>query len=915
MSFTWPVVMRLLKSGNETTSSMTFFKSKSNFFPCLLALVLSTFCGFAPGSAQTSSTHRLDEGWEIQSSEKVQGSGKTISTDHFVPSDWYSVTVPTTVVAALVKAKMYPNPTFGTNLRNFPGMDYPISENFSRVPMKSTSPFATSWWYRKEFALPAGSTGRTIWLNFSGINYRANVWVNGRKIADTVNVAGAWRHYEFDITQVAKVAGKNVVAVEVFAPTENDLAITFVDWNPMPPDKDMGLYREVFITTSGPVAVRNPAVFSQVNSPANDEVKLSVTTQLKNASDRSIQGTLRGRIEKIEFAQDVMLAPGETKDVSFEPADFPQLIVTHPLLWWPAQMGTPNLHQLQVQFEISDRVSDSVESQFGIRQITSEVTEKTRRLFRINGKPLLIRGGGWAMDFMLRENSERLRDELNYVQDMGLNTIRLEGRPQTPEFFDETDRRGILVMAGWSCCDHWENWTKWTAEDHEIANDSLRTQMLRLRGHPSLLMWLNGSDNQPPSAQEGVYLDIEKEMRWPNPIMSSATAKLGTGGASNGARMTGPYDYVAPSYWLMDAQADQPGHTCDLGGCGGAHGFNTETSSGPAVPPVESLKAMLGEKHMWPMDDSWKFHAGGGVFKNLDIYTQALNARYGAASGIEDYAEKSQMMSYEGIRAMFEGYSRNKYVSTGVIQWMLNNAWPSVIWHLYDYYLRPGGGYFGAKIALEPLHPMYSYDDHAVWVISSQYQDVKGLKASATIYNLDMMEKFSRTVVFDAPADSTTRLFALPEIQDLTPTYFLKLVLQNDAGRTVGSNFYWMSTTPEAFNWPKSNWYTTPIALQADLTGLSQLPKIKLVTSTRTVKRGDQKVTFVTVRNPSKSLAFFIRLKLDKGTDGEEILPILWQDNYFSLLPGESREITATYRAKLLGSARPMVTVKGWNTD
>jgi exo-1,4-beta-D-glucosaminidase len=883
----------------------------------LLILLLFIFCAFAPGSAQTLSTHRLrlDEGWELQSSAKVEGSGDTIATDRFVSRGWYLASVPTTVVAALVRAKVYPDPTFGTNLRSFPGMDYPISENFSRVPMQPTSPFATSWWFRKEFVLPVDITGKTVWLNFSGINYRANIWLNGHKVADTTNVAGAWRHYEFNITQTAKVAGKNVLAVEVFPPTENDLAITFVDWNPMPPDKDMGLYREVYITTSGPVSVRNPAVFSQVNSPMNDEAKLSVTTRLRNASDVSVKGTLRGRIEKIEFAQDVMLAPGETKDVSFEPIDFPQLVVTHPLLWWPTQMGKPYLHQLQMEFETKGKASDLVESQFGIREITSEVTEKTRRLFRINGKPLLIRGGGWSMDLMLRENSERLRSELNYVQDMGLNTIRLEGRPQTPEFYNETDRRGILVMAGWSCCDHWENWTKWTAGDHEIAKDSLRAQMLRLRGHPSLLMWLNGSDNQPPPEQEEVYLEIEKETRWPNPIMSSATAKLGAGGTPNGARMTGPYDYVAPSYWQMDSQADQEGHTCDLGGCGGAHGFNTETSSGPAIPPVESLKAMLGEDHMWPMDSSWKFHAGGGVFKDLDIYTRALNARYGGATSVEDYAEKSQMMSYEGTRAMFESYSRNKYVSTGVIQWMLNNAWPSVIWHLYDYYLRPGGGYFGTKVALEPLHPMYSYDDHAIWVISSQYQDAKRLKLSATIYNLDMTEKFSHQVIVDTPADSTVRLFALPQIKDLTPTYFLKLKLQNEAGETVGSNFYWMSTTPETFNWPKSNWYTTPIASQADFTGLAQLPKVKLVTSAHTAKRGEQVVTRVTIRNPSKSLAFFVRLKLENGANGEEVLPVIWQDNYFSVLPGESREITATYQANLLGSAKALVTAKGWNTE
>jgi exo-1,4-beta-D-glucosaminidase len=576
-------------------------------------------------------------------------------------------------------------------------------------------------------------------------------------------------------------------------------------------------------------------------------------------------------------------------------------------------MGTPHLYSLHLQFEIRGHISDQTESHFGIRQISSEVTEPTRRLFRINGKPLLIRGGGWSMDFLLRHDPRRMRHELDYVEDMGLNTIRLEGRPMTQDFYDETDRRGILVMAGWSCCDFWEQWPKWTAEDHEIAANSLRSQMLRLRGHPSLLMWLNGSDNPPPSEQEAAYLEIEHELLWPNPILSSATAKLGINGAQNGVRMTGPYDYVAPSYWLEDSQANQPGHRCDLGGCGGAHGFNTETSPGPAVPPIESLRKMLGPDHLWPIDATWDFHAGGGVFHDITHYSKALDKRYGAAQNAEDYAEKSQLMAYEGIRAMYEGYSRNKYKSTGVIQWMLNNAWPSTIWHLYDYYLCPGGGYFGAKRAMEPLHPIYSYDDRSIWAVSSQYQDAKDLKLTATIYNLDMQEKFSHEEKLDLPADGTRQIFTLPELQGLTPTYFLKLSLLDSAGRTVGSNFYWLSTTKEEIDWGKSNWYVTPISMPADYTSLSKLPSVKVTASLRTETSGGQRISHVTISNPSKDLAFFIRLKLDKARTQDEILPILWDDNYFSLLPGETREVAARYSIRDSGPDAPMLEIKGWN--
>lgn len=857
----------------------------------------------------------LDTGWQLQSSAKVREPGDLISTEKYSPHDWYPVVVPTTVVAALVKAGVYPDPTVGTNLRSLPGMSYPVGENFSVLPMAADSPFAVPWWYRKQFTVPASAQGKTIWLNLEGLNYRGNLWLNGRQIASDKTVAGAWRHYEFDITGLVHPGAQNVLAIEVSAPTQNDLAITFVDWNPMPPDKDMGIFREVSIVTSGPVALRHPAVFSTLNSPTNDQAKLTVTAQAVNATNKSVNGILRGEIGRITFSQKVTLSPHQEQSFTFDAAAYPQLNLVHPELWWPAQMGTPHLYSLHMVFESDGKVSDESTSHFGIRQITSEVTDNTRRLFRINGKPLLIRGGGYSNDLMLRSDPQKLKHELDYVSDMGLNTVRLEGRPVPQDFYDETDRRGILVMAGWSCCDFWEKWEKWTPQDHDIASASLRSQMYRLRGHPSLVMWLNGSDNVPPPDQEAVYLGIEHELSWPNPILSSATAKLGIDGAKNGVRMTGPYDYVAPSYWMDDATADQPGHGCDLGGCGGAHGFNTETSSGPAVPPVESLRRMLGPSHLWPIDATWNFHAGGGVFGNIQNFTDALNQRYGTADNVEDYTKKSQLMTYEGIRAMYEAYTRNKYTSTGVIQWMLNNAWPSVIWHLYDYYLRPGGGYFGAKAALTPLHALYSYDDRSIWAVSSQYTDAKGLTLRAQIFNLDATEKFSRDVVLDMPADSTARQFVLPAIQGLSSTYFLRLTLLNADKRVVDTNFYWLSTKPDQIDWTKSDWYRTPISVQADYTALNTLPKVKVITTTRNL--GDEQSrrrVAVTIRNTGSNIAFFVRLKLDNRQGGDEILPVLWQDNYFSLLPGESRDIIASYPVDQ-GSEKPYLEVGGWNVE
>src|ERR1035441_4367790 len=216
--------------------------------------------------------------------------------------------------------------------------------------------------------------------------------------------------------------------------------------------------------------------------------------------------------------------------------------------------------------------------------------------------------------------------------------------------------------------------------------------------------------------------------------------------------------------------------------------LNTETSMGPAVPPVESIRAMVGKDHMWPIDDVWNYHAGGGEFKTIGVFSEALANRYGKSDNVQDFAMKSQLQTYEGVRAMYEAYSRNKYQATGVIQWMLNNAWPSMIWHLYDYYLRPGGGYFGAKRAMEALHPIYGYDDHSIWVVSSQYEDAKGLKLTTKIYDLDMTSKFTQSNPVDAPADSTTKIFTFSDVTDLSPTYFVVLRLEDSSGKLVGSN-------------------------------------------------------------------------------------------------------------------------------
>ena len=845
----------------------------------------------------------LAAGWSLQSAARVTATGAEVSTPRFDPRGWYPAEVPATVVATLVGRKVYPDPFFDMNLRKLPGMSYGIGEDFSNKPMAPESPFASSWWYRKSFTIPAAYTGRTLWLAFAGINYRANIWLNGRQIAGRDDVAGAWRTYELDVTDVARPGATNVLALEIWAQKENDLGITFVDWNPQPPDKNLGLFREVTLVASGPLAIRHPAVSTKL-APANDRAELTITALVKNGTARPVRGLVRARIAQLPqvvLEQPVLLAPGEQRDVTFEPGKFALLTVTEPRLWWPVQMGTPHLYDLHVEVEAEGQPSDQADAKFGIREIKSELDANKKRLFTINGKKILIRGAGWSSDLMMRFDPRRVEDELGYVLDMGLNTVRLEGKLEPEAFFDLTDRRGLLVMAGWCCCDHWEHWKKWQPADHAIAAASLRDQLYRLRAHPSLLVWLNGSDGPPPPEVEKKYLEVAAELRWPNPTLSSAADKPTTLTGESGVKMSGPYEYVVPRYWLEDTKN------------GGAYGFNTETSPGPAVPPIESLRRMLPADKLWPINDHWNYHAGGGEFRELKVFTQALEARYGAATSAEDFAQKSQLMAYEGIRAMFEGYSRNKYTATGVVQWMLNNAWPGMIWHLYDYYMQPGGGYFGAKRATEALHPIYGYDDNAIWVVSSQYQAAPGLKLGVAVYDLDGRELFAKQVAVDAPADSTQRLLVLPALKDAGPITFVRLTLDDAAGKRVGGNFYWLSTKAEVVDYAKSKWYVTPTASFADFTALAKLPATKVTVASHTERAGEQAVTRVTLENAGPALAFFTRLKLSKAAGSEEILPVLWEDNYVSLLPGEKRTLTATYRSRELGPAEPVVEVSGWN--
>ena len=844
----------------------------------------------------------LADGWLIQSSAVATDPGTVLSSAMYTPTGWYPTAVPSTVLAALVANGVYQDILTGMSFRSVPGTTYPIGEDFlsseDDVPMPANSPFAPAWWFRTQFQAP-GSAATT--LHFDGINYRADIFLNGQQIAAASDVDGTYRRYDFDVGPYL-VPGQNTLALAVTAPQPMELGLDFVDWNPAPADKLMGIIRDAYLVKNGGVELRDPYVSTHLQGTG---AALTVGAELHNATAASITGTVAGTIDAVTFSQDVTIPAGATLQVTFDPSNVPQLTFPNPRLWWPAKLGAQDMYELDLQFVAAGQVLHEQTIPFGIREITSSLSNGSR-LFAINGKPIFIRGAGYTPDILYRQDPARQQAELAYVLDLNLNTVRLEGKLEDETFFDLADQMGILVMPGLMCCDYWQSSATWQPGDFVVAAESVRDQLMRLRKHPSVLTFLYGSDEAPvPQAEEG-YLAALSDAGWPDPFQAAAAEPPQTPASGpTGYKMNGPYDYEPPIYWYTDTQF------------GGAFGFATEISPGADVPPIESLNAMLGGPD-WPVDSVWDYHVGAKPpFLDLDNYTNALTHRYGQATSEADFSMKSQLMAYESLRAMFEAYGRNKYASaTGVIQWMLNNAWPGLNWHLYDYYLRPGGSYFGAKRANEYLHVQYSYDDQSIVVVNHGYQAFAGVAVTATLYDLSSAQVFTASATLDVGADSsTTTSITIPPMSSSSGVYFLDLELVGPTSAAVSSNLYWLTPQPDVMAPPdpSTEWYFLPIAQFADFTPLSSMPEVTLQATKATQQNGSSATTTVTLTNTSSTIAFFTRVQV--LANGDEILPVLWDDNYVSVLPGATKTVAATYASALTGGAAVTVAIGGWNVE
>ncbi|HUQ58996.1 glycosyl hydrolase 2 galactose-binding domain-containing protein [Lentzea sp.] len=825
--------------------------------------------------------------WRLQSSAKATQAGDVISGPAYPDSGWMTVPARSTVMAGLIANNRYPDVTYSQNLKQVDANDF-------KVP----------WWYRKVFqADPRPGVNTFLKLN-GGVISRGEIWLNGTRVAGTDTVVGAYPTHEFNVTGLLR-KGDNALAIKASpADPAKDLVIHFIDWSQLPPDRNQGLFRDVDLVQSGAVSLRGLHVLTDLPLPNLTSATVTVKVDARNNTGSAVTTTVAGSAAGQSYSRNVSLAANETKTVTFT------LNVTNPQVWWPFQMGAQPLYDATATSTVSGVKTDEQATTFGIREVTSKMVSGNVQ-YQINGKPILIRGGGWASDLFLRTNPRKIADELALTKSMGLNTIRLEGKPENDELYDLADRAGILVMTGWECCSKWQDTGGFTAEDKRVAGASAEGEAKRIRNHPSVFTFLIGSDEAPVADVETIYLDALRRADWQTPIITAAARRTSPQLGDSGMKMEGPYWWEPPVYWYDNQK-------------GGSAGFASEIGPGLAIPEMDELKKFLSQSEINKLTDynAQQYHLSpSGNFSKIGLWGTALDNRYGKPSTVDDFVKKAQLQQYETNRAQFEAFGRDfsdtgANQAQGVIYWMQNDPWPKLYWHLYNYNLATAGSYFGAKTANRALHVQYSYDDKSLAVVNMGLRAQQGLSVQVTVFNSDGTQKANETRPVPAKANGSARVGTLPQPSGLSPAYFVRLLLKDASGKVVDRNVYWLSTKADTLDYNGGDWWYTPQAQYTDLKSLSSLKAGQVsVSSTTTPGTGGRQATHVTIKNTGTSVAFFLRASLRKGQGGAEVLPVDWTDNYVTLFPGETETIRAEYRTSDLGGAQPVVELSGHNVS
>jgi exo-1,4-beta-D-glucosaminidase len=889
---------------------------------CLLSsLPLHRICA----AQESPNLTELQSGWSMASARNVQVEDAQVSQSGFDASQWYAAKhMPATVLQILQENGVYKNLYYGMNLAT-PG-----------------NLWKQDWWYRTTFTAPPG---RDLYnLIFEGINYRADVWLNGHKIANRATAVGMYNEFEFNVTEWIVAGGSNVLAVKV-TPEQSlegengiELGDSWLDWInwkylgyndrekhidiSFVPDRNAGIWKRVFLSSSGAVTIRNPYVATDLPLPATSPASLAVYCDLSNGTAKPVAGTLSGEISRpgkpaIRFQRKISLFRSQTQEIAFTPAEYSQLKVADPDLWWPYQWGEAKLYRLKLEFKADDKTepSDAQAIDFGIRKITQkrdadktfpEIGTGGNFYLQINGRDYLIRGGVYSPDLLFRNDPERDATIMRYAKDLGLNLLRWELKIADDTMIDRADREGMPIMLGWMCCAQWEHWELWNAEDQWVARASLRARIRELRSHPSVVIWASGSDGLPPDAVLNDYHEILKEERWQNAVVDTVSH---VNRSWSGIQMAGPYVWRPPYYWFSDSY-------------GPARGSSAEEGDNETIPPLESLAKFIPPDKLWPINEYWYFHSGANDGNNtLENIQRVIEKRFGASAGVEEFSRKAQLAHYEDVRAQYESYATHWSNRKMMIHWMMDNPWPSFFGHLFDDYYKQGGGYFGAKKGLRPINVVWDYyasGDRSrakMYVVNQTSRPLSHLKVAVEFFNLDGERRFFTEISnFGITANTSGEAMTVPRVPNVDPTYLVRVSLVDGNDNAVAENVYWESDTNDDLGEAKNDeQFKSSLARWADMSALNTMPRSDVDVSTEVSESGGEAKVTITLANPGSRLAFFLRAEVTHGADGQEILPITYSDNYITVFPHETRTIVATFRSALLDGQTPGLRVEGYN--
>lgn len=728
--------------------------------------------------------------WFFQSSSSVGKNLTKLSLPGVETAAWHYVNASScTLMACLLDAGVY--------------TDHELWFSDTLVKLNSDS-FNVPWVYRSEFALPKGRHGQHYLLETHGISSKADLYLNGRQVTSSNFQSGAYGGHTYDITHLAQ--DDNILTVMAYNTSYTyDFGISFEDWNPPAPDHGTGVWRDINMRQVGPISLIPLSVATKISLPIEkQDAEITVHATTRNLENRKVKLSVQCTItdpsgtDIVAEERPIILEAMEARTIEFTQT------IKSPQIWWPKQWGTQPLYTASVAVSVLSIVSDVAETTFGIRTVTAELNQHNDTRFIINGYPFQVLGSGYGADMFLRWDAARFTTVAKYMLDMGLNTIRLEGKMERPELYDIADKLGLMVMPGWECCTKWEAWPYntedfsnppiWDDLDYETANSSMIHEATSLQPHPSILAYLVGSDYWPDDRATGIYVAALLGAHWQTPIISSAAKRgfpklLGP----SGMKMDGPYDWVPPNYWYdVDPSDDR---------LGAAFGFGSELGAGVGTPEIGSLKKFLSDNDMedlWRQPEKGLYHmsTSASKFHTRAIYNAGLFSRYGEPTSLDDYLMKAQLSDYEATRAQYEAFSAHWTAdrpATGTIYWMLNNGWPSLHWNQFDYYFHPNGAFFGTKTGARIEHIAYNYVHKDVWLINHSLDQNGRRTIEVDLIDLKGRVLLKRTVTIDTLPNSAKKVADIGNINKIKDVGFLRLRLLQGR-KTLSRNIYWLGS-------------------------------------------------------------------------------------------------------------------------